>query len=358
MNDFESNSAQQTMNRYFPVDVQEYFYASLKPGTFHIWHGTGSNGKSVLSKIVSKALQFTYNLNTYFTSETLFLEGRNNKAKILIVDDYDSAHPIPVNRAKELLANGYIVILLTNTLPLFQGDATSLFDATHVIPFKNRYPTTDTDYIPENLLCRYIADKIHYYNEFSVNAPNAVKHAFHQLKLLNGTAEQAIAQSAREAAKGLTNLKNAVEKTVAAPVPAPPTLCVEYTDDDAPVPHASEKQTSYASIRIDIIRIDMYTNNSAAASLTIAVDETCDGYIATYNEESYQTVLYVAEDRIYDYVRMFFGAIDASEERHSLYKFMAPGFPTITVSAAKVQKYVSENFIQQLEFLAENWPTA
>jgi hypothetical protein len=37
---------------------------------------------------------------------------------------------------------------------------------------------------------------------------------------------------------------------------------------------------------------------------------------------------------------------------------MVPGFPTTTVSAGKVQQYVAENFAHQLEFLAENWPTA
>jgi hypothetical protein len=390
MNDFETNSAHQAMNRYFPDDIQRFLYSSLKPGTFHIWYGTGNNGKSVLSRVVANAIHTAYGYASSFMSGIRFQKDIQ-KAKVIIVDDYDSVNSISADKVlNNYLVNGSIIILLTNTLPLFTGEMSGIWNRLHVIPFKNVFPPASNDYTPNNLLTHYIAAKMQDYNAIQIVPPNAVQQAFDELRLLNKVPnhyaiepikqpieinnKSKIKQSVLETEKGLENLKNNTAKTSIMPAPAsptqptqpapptkatPPVLLVDYVLDEEKTPIVETKAPVINTVRYNFVPIviEMYENTNKG-SLTINADSDSDDFVVSFNESSTSSkaVLYITADKIYHYIQHFFRSIEVSAAKYSTYKFSVPGFPTVVILSSNLRAYVTENFIPQMDFLTASWP--
>ena len=388
MNDFNNNTAKQSMNLYFPEDIQRYLYAALKPGTFHVWYGEGNNGKTTLAKVVTTALQSVYNLVPMSLLSSRSLHESVNRfhipilidesvnrfhIPILIIDDDDSSS-ISGNRLKEFLDDGCIIIRIAQTLPVIQGADDSLWGRTHVIQFKNRF--IHSPYVPHNLLWRYVAGKIQDFNAICVAVPNSVRTSLKQVKLLAGAHVPELVFEESEESEESEEEGEVVpvfeedeedEEVVPAPFPAPILVVVEDdsdTEDEtvadsdtecAPCAAAAteKKADYYLPIVIECVS-DSRKNNG---TLTINADSESDGFVITSQEDkAMKATLYITADDIYHYVHMYFTSIAMSTTQYSSYKFTVPGFPTTVISSSNSAKYISEIFVPQLDFLTKCWP--
>lgn len=334
------------------ADIPRYLQQRFRPGTLFIWHGTSCK------VLVDSLLRHVTPIDTHS-----FINSPINsfKTSIILVKNYKSEYYIPSSRIKELTNHGLITILCTNTLPIIADADAKTFDSVCVIPF-NRFVNQR---LPPNA-AKDIWDYLRNWDD-EIRAPNMVSFMLESLKQLaaastpnsNSMSTESTRIEGSKIKNELYEILECEKKTVKIhddlKMPSPPKLCVEYTDDvDMVDTNAPTPSPKYAQITID-----MFGNNRSepSATLTIAVDVTSDGYVATYRETTYTTRLYIAEDRLLDYVRIFFESIEDGSDVYEKYKFITPGFPTTTIAATKIQKYIAANFIQQLSFLTENWPT-
>lgn len=382
MTEFDSNLARQLLRNYFPGKHMNYLLENLRPGQFHIWYGTGSNGKTALSGVANHALKHK---KSYLMSFGELLHTSINRLtlddrRILFVTD-DADRPIPAERLNALLDAGFMIILQTNTLPIITDPTESLWARTQVIHFKAKFlaPETLADplqeqyprctNLPLNLMAKEFRDWIARAEERcsqydrTAKMPSRFVKALEQLKLLAMyTQDDKTKEANKNAIKNEMNNENQNVKksdnTDTKVHDAPALVILEEekpTDDSESAVETEATPCKYGDITIILQHINTSRPDDM---LKIAVDPHSENFIVTWDQRyvGATSTFVMSPAKLDAYLRIFFEAARRDEDGYEHVQFSVPLFPTVMVDLEDAGRYAKYNLAAMIEFLSDDWP--
>lgn len=377
MSSFDSNLARQFLRNYMPGKHMNYLLENLRPGQFHIWYGTGNNGKSTLSGVAHRALAhmksylMSFRELLYTSMNRLTLDDR----RVLIVTD-DADCPIPAERLNALLDAGFLIILPANTLPIISDPTERLWARTQVIHFKAQFrgPECLADPLLEqyprcvNLPINLMAKEFH---DWVVRAeercaqydrmakmPSRFAKALDQLKLLaTYTQDDKMTEIDNNAIKNAKDYENQNTKksddTYIKPNDTPALVIIE---DEAPTDDSAEEdEYKYGDITIILQHA---TTSRPDDVLKIAVDPYSENFIVTWDQRyvGATTTHFMSPAKLDAYLQIFFTAAKKDEDGYEHVQFSVPLFPTVMVDLEDAGRYAKYNLAAMIEFLSDDWP--
>jgi len=366
------------LRRIFPSKrLFQYVLGNLRPGHLHIYVGNGSNGKTSFINILSLALA---HMHPRVISQNEFNNSpiknfKNNS--LLIVNEWNSAIKLPINRTLEFLRSGHLVIIETNTLPVFNCAANELLNTSHVIKFKSYFrdgPANELDYIytktceSPTIFADHLTTLI-MNSSPNQKAPKTVREMKEKLKQL-ATSSSAVYNNTvaapANAAPANAAPANAAPANAAPANAAPANACPhESTIVNNNVPEntvifADDSMTStpvYMQISIVLIPNDT-TWKDDILTINVDPDSDSDKFILTFDQRSMRsyTSIRLTEEDIYEYLLRFFSAATYDISPYKYVQFCVPLFPTVSVHLEQAQTYVKNELMCMIDWLIPDWP--
>lgn len=373
MTDFDRSVARKYLRPYLSSKHMRYLLTNLKPGNFHIWVGSGSNGKTTFAKVVAQMMN-----GRYVNHDSLLKTPINNfrRSQVLIVDG-DDCPTLPASRLNDLLDAGFLILMTGNTLPILHDPNANFWARTHAIRFRSTFTATlpdpanhkyGKDHLPPvNLMTNYLREEMMRIQNTATSTNYVPSRCVKELEQVKQLASYNISDSNKEKEKDKNNLnyenRNVCEQ---APIQSTPTqsspgpsLVIKECEDECDEKYddtQSDTQDAYASITIILQHAIEGRKDDL---LTIDVDPDSDGFIVTLEQQfmGAQSVQYMMPDRLVDYLWMFFHAAGEDAEGYARAQFNVPLFPSVLIRSMDIYSYLEHNLIPQMEFLYEDWPS-